>query len=371
MTTRQKIFLVDDDITNLTVGKNSLSDDYDTLTIPSGKKLLQLLETVHPDLILLDINMPDMDGYEVIQRLKQNAKTADIPVIFLTAKSDVESELRGLTLGAIDYILKPFSPPLLRKRIETHLLVLKQQNELKHYNDNLQDIVREKTQTVVELQSAVLNVVAELVECRDDITGGHITRTQNYLQILLDEIMKQKIYFGEISQWKELEFLLLSSQLHDVGKIMVPDVILKKPGKLTPEEFDLIKRHPTWGANIIEMIGRNTREKNFLLNARIFALYHHEKWDGTGYPSGLAGEKIPLLGRLMAIADVYDALVSKRPYKTPLEHERAKEIILEGNGSHFDPLLVGVFTTVADQFEVAASIQADSGIPATPITAAS
>jgi putative two-component system response regulator len=360
MTRHKKIVLVDDDITNLTVGKNTLSDDYDILTIPSGKKLLQLLDMVHPDLILLDINMPDMDGYEVIQHLKQNNKTADIPVIFLTAKSDVDSELRGFTLGAIDYISKPFSPPILRKRIETHLLVQKQQDELKRYNDNLQDIVREKTKTVVELQNAVLCTVAELVECRDDITGGHITRTQNYLEILLDETIRQKIYFDEVSQCRESEFLLLSAQLHDVGKIMVPDVILNKPGKLTPEEFELIKRHPIWGADIIEMIGRKTREKDFLLNARIFALYHHEKWNGTGYPSRLSGKEIPLLGRLMAIADVYDALVSKRPYKQPLEHEQARKIILEGSGAHFDPLLVDVFTAVAHQFAVAATALADS-----------
>ncbi|MDR1241243.1 MAG: response regulator [Deltaproteobacteria bacterium] len=368
MTQHKKIVLVDDDITNLTVGKNTLSDDYDILTIPSGKKLLQLLDMIHPDLILLDINMPDMDGYEVIQRLKQNDKTADIPVIFLTAKSDVDSELRGFTLGAIDYISKPFSPPILRKRIETQLLVQKQQGELKRYNDNLQDIVREKTKTVVELQNAVLCTVAELVECRDDITGGHITRTQNYLKILLDETVRQKIYSEEVAQCQESEFLLLSAQLHDVGKIMVPDVILKKPGALTPEEFEMIKLHPVWGADIIEMIGQKTREKDFLLNARIFALYHHEKWNGTGYPSKLSGDKIPLLGRMMAIADVYDALVTKRPYKPPLEHEQARKIILEGNGSHFDPLLVGVFAAVAHQFAVAATAQADNGLQSTPVS---
>lgn len=370
MTKRKKIILVDDDITNLTVGKNALSDAYDTLTIPAGEKLLHLLETVHPDLILLDVNMPDMDGYEVIRRLKQNDKTADIPVIFLTAQSDVASELQGLTLGAIDYISKPFSPPLLLKRIETHLLVMEQQKELKRYNDNLQEIVREKTKIVVELQNAVLSTVAELVECRDDVTGGHITRTQNYLRILLDEMLLQHVYFDEVSQC-EIELLLLSSQLHDVGKIMVPDVILKKPGKLTSEEFDLMKHHPAWGARIIEMIGQNTREKNFLLNARIFALYHHEKWDGTGYPLGLSGERIPLLGRLMAIADVYDALVSKRPYKEALEYEQANEIIRQGSGTHFDPLLVDVFIAVAHQFEAAAANQTDTGLRTAPVTALS
>jgi putative two-component system response regulator len=291
-----------------------------------------------------------------MQHLKQNEQSADIPVILLTAKSDVENELRGLALGAIDYISKPFSPSLLRKRIETHLLVINQQCELKFYNDNIQKIVMEKTEGIVDLQNAILNILADLVECRDDIEYGHITHTQSYLKILLSEMMKQKVYFDEVSQWKESDFLLLSSQLHDVGKIMVPDAILKKPGKLTPEEFNLIRRHPAWGADIIEMIGQNTREKDFLLNAGNFALYHHEKWDGTGYPAGLSGEKIPLPGRLMAIADVYDALVSKRPYRKPLEHGQARKIILEGSGSHFDPLLVDVFTAAAPQFEVAAAV---------------
>lgn len=358
MANRKKIILVDDDITNLTVGKNALSDVYDTLTIPSGEKLLHLLETIHPDLILLDINMPGMSGYEVIQRLKQQEKLAGIPVIFLTAKNDVDSELQGLTLGAVDYISKPFSPPLLKKRIETHLLVQEQQCELKRYNENLQDIVREKTRTVLELQNSVLSTVAELVECRDAVTGGHIHRTQNYLRFLLDEMSRQHVYSREISQW-EPDSLLLSAQLHDVGKIMVPDVILKKPGKLTPEEFDLMKQHPAQGAVIIEMIERNTTEKTFLRHAKIFALHHHEKWDGSGYPSGLSGNGIPLQGRLMAIADVYDALVSKRPYKNPMPPGQARQIIHEGSATHFDPALVGVFLAVAHQFETAAAFQTD------------
>ena len=350
MDRRKKIILVDDNVTNLIVGKNTLQDIYDILTVPSGTKLLQLLKAIRPDLILLDVNMPDMDGYEVIKRLKGNSDTADIPVIFLTAQSDMDSELRGLTLGAIDYISKPFSPPLLRKRIETHLLIVEQQMKLRHYNDNLQDLVREKTRTVVELQNAVLNTVAELVECRDDVTGGHISRTQSYLGILLKEMMKQGLYADETGHWN-LEFLIPSAQLHDVGKIMVPDVILKKPGKLTPEEFEQMKQHTTQGANIIEMIEQKTSEKTFLKHAKIFALYHHEKWDGSGYPAGLAGQQIPLQGRLMAIVDVYDALVSERPYKKAMSHEAARTIILENSGSHFDPALIRVFQAVTDQFE--------------------
>jgi len=350
MIKRKQIVLVDDSPTNLSIGKNALSDTYDTLTIPSGEKLLNLLKTLHPDLILLDVDMPGMNGYEVIRILKEDEHTSDIPIIFLTAKGDVESELQGLTLGAIDYISKPFSAPLLRKRVETHLLVVEQQRKLKRYNDNLQDIVQEKTKTVVELQNAVISTVAELVECRDDITGSHISRTQSYLWIMLEEMIAQGIYSEEVSKW-DLEFLLPSAQLHDVGKIMVPDYILKKNGTLTPEEFEMMKQHPVQGALIIEMIEKNTTEKTFLMHAKIFALNHHEKWDGSGYPTGLSGEDIPLQGRLMAIVDVYDALVSERSYKEPMSHEQAMKIIGESRGIHFDPILTDVFLTVADRFD--------------------
>lgn len=349
---KSNIILVDDDSVNLVVGKNALSDEYDVLTIPSGEKLLTLLQTIHPDLILLDIAMPDMDGYEVLQKIKENESTSDIPVMFLTAKCDAESELHGLTLGAVDYITKPFSPPLLKKRIETLLLFLQQKKTLQKYNNNLQSIVQEKTKTVVELQNVVLNTVAELVEYRDNITGAHIGRTQDLLKYLLDEMIRQGVYSSEIVGW-DLSFILPSSQLHDVGKIIIPDSILKKPGRLTDEEFELMKQHPLQGAKIIETIQKSTTEHAFLQHAKTFALYHHEKWNGSGYPYGLKGEDIPLQGRLMAVVDVYDALVSERSYKKQMSHDEAKHIIIEESGSHFDPRLVEVFEKVEDKFEEA------------------
>lgn len=347
---KSNIILVDDDSVNLMVGKNALSDDYDVLTIPSGEKLLTLLQTVHPDLILLDISMPGMDGYEVLQKIKEDEQTSDIPVMFLTAKNDAESELHGLTLGAIDYITKPFSTPLLKKRIETLLLFLQQKKTLQKYNNNLQAIVQEKTKTVVELQNVVLNTVAELVEYRDNITGAHIGRTQDLLKHLLDEIIRQGVYSNEIIGW-DLSFILPSSQLHDVGKIIIPDSILKKRGKLTDEEFDLMKQHPVQGAEIIETIQKSTTEHAFLQHAKTFALYHHEKWNGSGYPYGLKGEDIPLQGRLMAVVDVYDALVSERSYKKQMSHEEAAQIIIEESGSHFDPHLVEIFKIVEGKFK--------------------
>jgi putative two-component system response regulator len=336
--------MVDDNLTNLTVGKNALLGKYRVFTIPSGKKLFDMLDKTIPDLILLDIEMPEMNGYDIIKILKADPRTAEIPIIFLTARSDSGSELEGLSLGAIDYISKPFSPPLLLKRIEVHMLVEDQKHELEDYNENLQAKVDEKTKTVLDLQNAILRTVAELVECRDDTTGGHIERTQNYLRILIDSLLEDGLYKDEVAGWKkDLDIILQSSQLHDVGKIGIKDSILQKPAKLTPEEFDEMKTHTSFGIKVIEKIPENTSDAAFLKYAKVFASTHHEKWDGTGYPCGLKGNEIPLQGRIMALADVYDALISERPYKKAFTHEEAAEIISNGSGTHFDPNLVKVF----------------------------
>lgn len=348
-TMRKTIMMVDDNITNLSIGKQVLKEIYDVYTLPSGEKLFQLIEKKRPDLILLDVEMPGLNGYDVIKILKSKESTKEIPVIFLTARSDAESELEGFSLGAIDYIRKPFSPPLLLKRIETYLLVFEQKKALAHYNANLQAMVDEKTKTVFELQNAVLKIVAEMVEYRDDITGGHIERTQKYIEILLREMMQRGIYEKITQDWS-LDFLIQSSQLHDVGKIGIKDSILMKNGKLTTDEFNVMKKHTIFGVNIIEEIENNTQEHDFLRHAKIFAGTHHEKWNGSGYPYGLSEQEIPLQGRIMAIADVYDALISVRPYKKAMEHSTAVDIILEGKGSHFDPLLVDLFTDISDQF---------------------
>ena len=346
---RKTIFLVDDDITNLTIGDNILSEFYNVFTLNSAKLLFKMLEKHIPDLILLDVEMPEMNGYETIKLLKEKEKTGHIPVIFLTAKSDSENELEGLSLGAIDYIIKPFSPPLLLKRIEVHLLVESQKKELINFNNNLQEMVETKTKTVIELQNAILRTMAELVECRDDITGGHIERTQSYLGVLLDALLEHGLYKEEISSWN-LNLVLQSTQLHDVGKIIIKDYILQKPGKLTEEEYEKIKEHTTFGEEIIERIKKNTTEQTFLDYAKVFAGSHHEKWNGTGYPRGLKGAEIPLLGRIMAIADVYDALVSDRPYKKALTNEEAIKIIIESKATHFDPDIAELFLGVSGKF---------------------
>jgi putative two-component system response regulator len=332
------IMIVDDNITSLKSGKEALSDLYDVVTVPSTQKMLEIIGKNRPDLILLDILMPEMDGFEAIQLLKQNYETRDIPVIFLTAKSDPETEIRGFDLGAVDFINKPFSHPVLRRRIEMHL--------------HLDEIVKRRTAQLRQMQSSIVSVLSNLVEERDKMTGGHIERTQLYISILIDAMRKSGCYAEEMGGWN-MEILQPSAQLHDVGKISVSDTILNKPGKLTDEEFEIMKSHASEGESIIDNIMINTSDDGYFLYAKIFAGTHHEKWDGSGYPRGTKGENIPLQGRIMAIADVYDALVSERPYKRPFSHEKAVEIIVEGAGHHFDPKIVEVFQTISDKFRQA------------------
>ena len=353
---KKLILLVDDNPTNLRLGINVLEEKYDVATAPSAEKMFSLLENNIPDMILLDVDMPEMTGYEAIKILKSKHETKDIPIIFVTARTDSDDELEGLSLGAIDYITKPFQPPLLLKRIEVHLLVEDQKKtveqlaaNLKKFNIDLQKLVDEKTQNVLTLQSALLKTMAELVECRDNITGDHIERTQQGIKIILEEMEKSNIYADETNGW-DMALLLQSCQLHDVGKISIDDNILKKPGKLNDEEFESMKQHTSFGERIIEKIQTLAEESDFLKYAKIFAANHHEKWDGSGYPRGLKEYEIPLLGRIMAIVDVYDALISERPYKKAFTHEEAVKIITENSGKHFDPTLVEVFIRSAEQF---------------------
>ncbi|MCL2021123.1 MAG: response regulator [Betaproteobacteria bacterium] len=357
------IMLVDDSGTNLLAGKAALSENYKVLTAGSAANMLQILEWSKPELILLDVDMPEMDGFEAIKNLKQRPETRDIPVIFLTAISDSANELKGLELGAVDYIAKPFSPPLLCKRVELHLLLEeqkhileKQKNELQNYNDNLQCMVEEKTKTILKLQNKLLAAMAEMVEGRDGTTGDHIARTQQYLRALVSAVIKIGIWTEETSEW-DIELLCQSCQLHDIGKVAISDSILKKPGKLTPEEFSEMQRHVTIGVDFIERLEDSEDSSAFLRYAKIFVKFHHEKWDGSGYPYGLAGEDIPLLGRMMALVDVYDALTSERPYKKAFSHSEAEKIIMESKGTHFDPVLISLFEKKPEMFRQIADVQ--------------
>jgi putative two-component system response regulator len=346
---RKKIILVDDNPINLKLARNTLMGKYDVFTVPSAEKLFQLLEKTLPDIILLDVMMPGMNGYEAIKILKADPKTHDIPVIFLTSKSDTSSELEGFIQGAVDYVSKPFSPQLLLKRVDVHVLVETQKKELKHMNDNLQALVDEKTAEVLELQYAILKTMSNLVECRDDITGGHVERTERFLRILVDEMLRQKVYQEILNTW-DINLFLQSAQLHDVGKIAIRDNILMKPGPLSMEEREEMKKHTSFGETVIEKIQEGARESVFLAHAKIMAGTHHEKWDGTGYPRGISGTGIPLQGRLMAIVDVYDALISVRPYKKAYPATEAVQIIKEGSGVLFDPNVVKIFIDASQNF---------------------
>ena len=245
-TSKPKVMIVDDSATNLTVAKNALNDVYNILPVTSGEMALTLLAKSMPSLILLDIDMPDMDGFETIRRIKSNEQTKHIPIIFLTAKDDGGSELEGLRLGAVDYITKPFSIPLLIQRVELHIELIEQKRELQNYNENLAVMVKQKTQTIEELQHAIIHALGDLIECRDGLTGGHVARTQKYLKLLLDALIQNNICREDLNGCN-LELMIESAQLHDIGKVGIPDYILNKPGKLTEEEFEVIKTHPSIG----------------------------------------------------------------------------------------------------------------------------
>ena len=339
---QKTIFVVDDSDTNLSMAKEALKEQYRVMTLPSASKMFALLEKMTPDLILLDIEMPEMDGFEALQRLKDNNKLTDIPVIFLTSMTDASVEVRGFQLGVIDFITKPFSAPVLTNRIKTHL--------------NIDELIRERTSQLnyktiqlQNLQNAIIFSFADMVESRDKGTGGHVERTTAYIKILINAMLEKGVYVEEICDYN-FDLFVSSARLHDVGKIAISDNILNKPGKLTDEEFNIMKTHTVEGERIIDQIASRTDDVEFLYNAKLFAGYHHESWNGKGYPHGMEGTKIPLQGRIMAIADVYDALVSERPYKKPFTPEEAGNIITENSGKQFDPLLVEIFNEIRDQF---------------------
>ncbi|MCL2226940.1 MAG: response regulator [Oscillospiraceae bacterium] len=351
MNSDQKIIIiVDDDATALQMGRGVFSGSYRVYTCKSGALMFELLEKIIPNIILLDIEMPDASGYEVLTKLRASEKTAAIPVVLLTALTSEEAELKGFSMGVVDFISKPISAHRLLARVESHLLIESQRHELVNYSLNLEKMVDEKTKSVVELKNTLLKTMAELVEHRDAITGIHIDRTQQDLRVLLDAMKKHGVYADEISMYDE-DLIVHSSALHDIGKIAIKEYILFKPGPLTEEEFEEMKKHAAHGEKIIMQIMQNTNDHDFLEHAKTFAISHHEKWDGTGYPHGLKGQDIPLLGRMMAIVDVYDALISDRSYKKALAHDEAVKMILEGSGTHFDPKLTELFIKISDKFE--------------------
>jgi putative two-component system response regulator len=345
------ILIVDDSPDSIVLLSSLLKPTYRIKVAITGDKAISIAEGEDPpDLILLDIVMPVMDGYEVCRRLKQNPKTSEIPVIFLTAKSDDMDEEKGLELGAEDYIAKPPSPPIVMARIRTHLRLKSVRDFLKDKNAYLESEVVRRTREVGMIQDVTMVALGSLAETRDNETGNHIRRTQHYIKIL-SERLKDHPRFRSSLTGATIEMLYKSAPLHDIGKVGIPDSILKKPGKLEPEEFEIMKTHTILGRDAIIAAERCLdSSSSFLAWAREIAWSHHEKWDGSGYPRGLSGDDIPMPGRFMAIPDVYDALISQRVYKKAFTHEAAVEIIEKGVGIQFDPDIASAFLDIADRF---------------------
>lgn len=359
-TDRETILVVDDTPDNLSLMNGLLNDRYKVKVANNGERALKIAATLpQPDLILLDIMMPDMDGYEVCRRLKTDPGTTDIPVIFLTARSEVEDEQMGFDVGCVDYITKPISAPIVLARVKTHLALKSVRDFLKDQNAFLEAEVARRTREVQIIQDVTIMAMASLAETRDNETGNHIRRTQQYVRALAEKLRSDPKYLGALDQGT-IEMLEKSAPLHDIGKVGIPDSILLKPGKLTPEEWEIMKRHTTLGRDAIAAAEKLIdAPSTFLQLAREIAHYHQEKWDGSGYPEGLAGEQIPISARLMAVADVYDALISRRVYKDAVSHEAALDVIREGRGKHFDPAVVDAFVEIAEEIRKIATRFAD------------
>lgn len=353
---RKTVLVVDDTPANITVIVGVLRDSYRTKIATSGSKALLLARAEDkPDLILLDVMMPEMDGYDVCRQLKADPATAAIPIIFLTAKSDVDAEAAGLRLGAVDYVRKPFSPAIIAARVRTQIALAEALKDLSQQNELLEHKVQMRTRELSAVQDVTIMVLASLAETRDNETGNHIRRTQNYVRALARALKDHPRFCDHLTP-EIIELLYKSAPLHDIGKVGIPDAILLKPGRYTPEEFEVMKRHPALGRDAILAAERQLGvEVPFLRLAKEIAYGHQEKWDGSGYPMGASGDEIPVSARLMAVADVYDALISRRVYKDGMPHQEAVNIITAGRGKHFDPDVVDAFLAILDEVQAIAA----------------
>jgi cyclic di-GMP phosphodiesterase len=333
------VLVVDDNPVNIELLGEILSSEYKVKAATNGQKALDIAhDSPQPDLILLDVMMPGINGFETCSRLKSDPQTKSIPVIFITALNDISNEEHGFELGAVDYISKPFNPSLVKARVHNHI-------ELKRHQDELEVLVNERTLELEQAKEVVITAMGTLAEYRDPETGAHILRTKNYVRAIA-QCLSHDPCFSDYLDSKTIELFYKSAPLHDIGKVAIPDHILLKPGKLTVEEFEQMKQHPIYGRDALLRTSVKLGENSFLVVASDIAIGHHEKWDGSGYPYALKGDAIPLSARIMALADVYDALISKRVYKPAFSHEKAMEIIIEGKGHHFDPVIVEAFLSI-------------------------
>jgi putative two-component system response regulator len=331
-----QILVVDDNLANLKNIQLQLADNYQVLLAKSGTQALQICVQRIPDLILLDVDMPEMDGFETLNLIKSSAIISRIPVIFLTANHDAATEARALESGVVDFIAKPVEKNILLHRLELHL-------NLSRYRQNLEETVR-------ELEDSIVLSFSEMIESRDKGTGDHVQRTRIYVTLLGQELIHQGCYVDELNE-KEMSLIARASLLHDVGKISISDTILLKPARLDDAEFAIMKTHTTIGAKILETMYERTPTQSYLKYAKLIAESHHEKVDGSGYPRGLRGDEIPLCSRIMAVADVYDAVVADRVYRKAMTTHEAYSLIVAGKGSHFDPRVIDAFTVVHKDME--------------------
>ena len=353
---RPMVLAVDDSLDTLSLLSAILKEFYRVKIANGGLKALNMLSTSHelPDLILLDIMMPAVDGYAVCKALKNDPRTRDIPIIFLTAKTNIEDEEKGLELGAVDYITKPISFPIVRARVKAQLQLKASADFLRDKNTYLEQMVDKRRLEVRAIQEVMLFSLASLAETRDNETGNHIRRTQHYVKVLAEQLREHPRFQSFISD-HTIAMMFRSAPLHDIGKVGIPDGILLKPGIFIPSEYEIMKAHATLGKEAIEKAESKLGFKvDFLKIAKEIAYSHHEKWDGSGYPQQLEGDAIPIPARLMAIADVYDALINRRVYKAPIAHERAVEIIRSGRGTFFDPDVTDTFLSMQDEFQAIA-----------------
>jgi putative two-component system response regulator len=331
MSKKHTILIVDDTKENIDVLSGLLINDYSVKFALNGKMALEVAEKFHPDLILLDVMMPNMDGYETCKRLNENIITSDIPVIFVTAKVAIEDEKKGFEVGAVDYISKPIQPMTVKSRIKTHLEIANREKHLQH-------LVNDKVKLLNQMNYEIIDILGRASDYKDTETGDHIQRTQEYSYLLAKG-------YG-LSEEKS-QLIKKATPMHDIGKIGVPDGILQKKGKLNKEEWEYITKHPKMGYDII-----GDQNSKLLKVAKKIALEHHEKWNGTGYPRGLKGNEISLEGRIVSIVDVFDALTSKRPYKEAWPLEKAFKLISQESGKHFDPNLTEVFLSLKNEIKV-------------------
>ncbi len=336
---KKKILIVDDVAFNHATARTLLSDQYDLYEALSAKQGFDILKDVTPDLILLDIIMPEINGMEMLKELKNTPAYKDIPVIFLTADTSPEAEVEGFNLGIVDYITKPFVPTVALKRIETQI-------ELAEYKKDLERRVDEKLEETESMYDLIATSFAGLVESRDGVTGGHLKNTSIYFSAFIGHLKSMPAYKAYLPN-DIVKKACRCAPLHDVGKIAIRDAVLQKPAGLSQDEFDRMKMHAVIGGDLFDFLKDQIPDKDFASIAGDMARYHHERWDGKGYPEGLKGEEIPLASRIMSIVDVYDALTSKRPYKEPFSHEKAMGMIAEGSGTQFDPKLVEEFLNIS------------------------